>query len=499
MIPMPNSVAARLPGWASLPLVLALAACGGGDEPPTARAAAGATTASVTTATATTAPVPDLRRRATAMLQFQIQDPTFFDEAAAAYPQFFGHLGPTQTAGRYTYRHDATTGNYLALTDTEIVLMGPVVDSLTNPVTYARLDEFCARPATAHFCGTKQVKTINVSGQDRQFIVYVPWKAYKAEGTVPVVFMLHGTGQNAETFYGGSPDDMPGGSGWRELADRDGFVAVFPQALVHCFWEDADGRDGVWTGANTTKPHTTTKWAGGALGDPTQRPLCTPAEVAALQDPALAAQLLRQPQLADDLAFFDRMVALLIQDYGADRRRVYASGFSNGGEFTGRLAVERSTTYAALAASAGRTEDIGQPLPPRSVPFVFSVGERDDRATTLLPAVTPPQVPRLPLTDSGADPTFQAVFVKPFSDPKKLNESVYTFTPYTYENPDDQRTSTLGIHTYSTTDAGLRTTDVLHVAVVGELFHSYPTGRTGSHPFKMAEVLWGFFQKYTLP
>jgi poly(3-hydroxybutyrate) depolymerase len=488
----------------ALALVLALAGCGGADE--ARRAAEGAAAAT------TPAAAPGDRKRAMKLGNFEIQDLmsqiVFFDEAQAAFPELFGGFGATQTFGSYTYRYDSKTQNYLALTDTEIVLMGPVVNSADVPVTYAKLDDFCSVAEQAKFCGYKQVRKMMVGTQEREFIVYVPWKARTATNQ-PAVFMVHGTAQTAETFYGGFDGDMPGGSGWREVADRVGLIVVFPQALVHCFWEDDNGQDGVWTGKNTAKPHTPTKWAAGSLGNPTQRPLCTQDEVRDLvDDPVIKSQLNRNPMLADDMAFFDRMVDLLIQDYGVDRRSIYASGFSNGGEFTSRLAVERSTTYAAIAASAGITEDTGQPLPPRSVPFIFTAGERDDRYTTRLPPVAPPAVPRLPLTDSGADPTFQKVFVKPFSDPKQLNEAVYGFTPFTYTNPDDQcaatnpgceRTVQLGIHTYSTTDAGKPTLNVLHVAVVGELFHSYPTGRQGSHPLKMAEVLWGFFRDYHLP
>lgn len=512
--------ATSLRGGAAACLALLLTACGGGDEaarsvPLQARNAPGTSAVAVAAPLSSTGAGADTgerggRRRALADMlgNFEIQDIVAFDEAQAAYPQLFGHLGPTQTYGRYTYRVDPLTNNVLALTDTEIVLMGPVVNSADVPVTYARLDDFCSVAEQAKFCGYKQVRKMMVGTQEREFIVYVPWKARTATN-LPAVFMVHGTAQTAETFYGGFDGDMPGGSGWREVADRVGLIVVFPQALVHCFWQDDSSQDGVWTGKNTAKPHTPTKWAGGALGNPIIRPLCTQDEVRDLvTDPAVRAQLNRTPALADDMAFFDRMVDLLIQDYGVDRRSIYASGFSNGGEFTSRLAVERSNTYAALAASAGRTEDTGQPPPARSVPFVFTAGERDDRFTTRLPPVTPPAVPRLPLTDSGSDPLFQEVMVKPFSDPKQLNEAVYVFTPFSYTNPDDQcdaahpgceRTVQLGIHTYSTTDAGKPTLNVLHVAVVGELFHSYPTGRQGSHPLKMAEVLWGFFKDYHLP
>ena len=60
-----------------------------------------------------------------------------------------------------------------------------------------------------------------------------------------------------------------------------------------------------------------------------------------------------------------------------DPARVYASGFSNGGEFTARLAVERSGVFAAAGFSAGGLQQVH--VPDRPIPMALTLGTLDDR------------------------------------------------------------------------------------------------------------------------
>lgn len=53
--------------------------------------------------------------------------------------------------------------------------------------------------------------------------------------------------------------------------------------------------------------------------------------------------------MADDVAFTDAMINYAVEKYGADRNRVYATGVSNGGMMTHRLACERTTSIRAFA------------------------------------------------------------------------------------------------------------------------------------------------------
>ncbi|HET6549359.1 MAG TPA: PHB depolymerase family esterase, partial [Solirubrobacter sp.] len=151
-------------------------------------------------------------------------------------------------------------------------------------------------------------RTVEVDGRQRQYLVYVPRRPAVTGPERPVVFMYHGTSGDGERFLKIS--------GWREQADATGLVAVFPTGLRYRVLDS--GRR-------------VTKW--------------NSFDLAADLDPGETP--------ADDVAFTDAMLADLEAQLPVDARRVYASGFSNGAEFTARLAVERSTVFAAAAFSAG--------------------------------------------------------------------------------------------------------------------------------------------------
>jgi len=176
-------------------------------------------------------------------------------------------------------------------------------------------------------------REIQVDGNARQFLVYVPRRRPVTGTRAPVVFMFHGSSGDGERFLKIS--------GWREQADATGLVAVFPTGLRYRMLDT-----GRWT----------TKWNGYGLEDKIDTNARPP---------------------ADDVGFTDAMLADLDGELPIDRRRVYASGFSNGAEFTARLAVERSTVFAAAAFSAG---GLYTPrVPERPIPMYLTVGTVDDR------------------------------------------------------------------------------------------------------------------------
>lgn len=80
-----------------------------------------------------------------------------------------------------------------------------------------------------------------------------------------------------------------------------------------------------------------------------------------------------------DLRFFDAMLESLEKEYRVDRRRVFATGNSNGGFFTYTLWAQRPDVLTAVApgaATLGRSEGMLQPKP------VFCIGgERDDKVS----------------------------------------------------------------------------------------------------------------------
>ena len=87
-----------------------------------------------------------------------------------------------------------------------------------------------------------------------------------------------------------------------------------------------------------------------------------------------------------------RDVSDLRAELPIDRHRIYASGFSNGGAFTARLAVERSDRLAAAAFSGGGLHTPQSPA--RPIPMYLTLGSLDDR---VLAQTGPPPLTELPL------------------------------------------------------------------------------------------------------
>jgi len=76
-----------------------------------------------------------------------------------------------------------------------------------------------------------------------------------------------------------------------------------------------------------------------------------------------------------DLKFFDAVLTRLEQDYKLDKKRVFATGHSNGGAFTYLLWAERGDTFAAVAPCAGFA--LGSMLKLKPKPMLHIAGEND--------------------------------------------------------------------------------------------------------------------------
>jgi len=313
------------------------------------------------------------------------------------------------------------------------------------------------------------VHRLTVGGLEREAIVYVPRRA-RGTTPVPVVFMLHGTSGDGERFYRIS--------GWREKADEVGFIAVFPSALHHCFFED-ENRDGDFDDRGEMK--LTTKWASGIPGDPVLSPPCDDEDLARLTSERRA--LVDHP-FADDVAFFEAMLDLLEDEYAVDSRRVYASGFSNGAAMVSRLAFELSDRFAAVAAAAGTLQL--EPAPSeRPVPMVFTLGSKDDRFTEPY-GVTEFDVSEDFLADY---PGVAARIVGEYLTLCGLDPA-HTYT---------ERTAgayLTGDFTFTTPLEGAPANE-LHFVVLEGLGHQYPNGK--NYPLRLANPLWDFFRTRRLP
>ncbi len=169
-------------------------------------------------------------------------------------------------------------------------------------------------------------RTIRVDGDDRHYLVHVP-PQHAPDTPAPVVLAFHGGGANAR--------NMAAFSGLNEKADEAGFIVVYPEG---------SGR----------LERVLTFNAGNCCGL------------------AAARQI-------DDVAFTRRLLDDLSGVVSVDRRRVFATGMSNGAMMAYRLAAEMSDRIAAIAPVGGPmgTEECH---PGRAVSVMHFHGDADEFA-----------------------------------------------------------------------------------------------------------------------
>ncbi len=165
-------------------------------------------------------------------------------------------------------------------------------------------------------------QVITVDGLKRPYRLHIP-SGYDGTKFVPLVLSLHG--------FAGYAAQQENYSGWSTLADKEGFIAVYPNGT---------GMPLRWYAGNS-----------GYLGN---------------------------RQLVDDVAFFRALFDALDKSLCVDDMRIFVNGLSNGGGMTNRLACELADRIAAVGTVAGAyspLEDGCNPAHP--IPLVAFHGTAD--------------------------------------------------------------------------------------------------------------------------
>ena len=171
----------------------------------------------------------------------------------------------------------------------------PMLDTLPSDVAIATPTDTapstCPAGLPTPTAGNK-TGTLTHGGRSRGYTLHVP-SGLPTGKPLPVVFDFHGAG--------GDGSQQQGMSGWAALGDREGFLTVFP-----------NGVDGYWNVDDTCC---------GTAGK----------------------------NKIDDVGFVKAIVEKLRTEICLDGKRVFASGFSNGGGFTHRLGCDAADVFAGIA------------------------------------------------------------------------------------------------------------------------------------------------------
>jgi polyhydroxybutyrate depolymerase len=271
-------------------------------------------------------------------------------------------------------------------------------------------------------------------GEDREFIVVKPSGAVPLGG-YPVVFMFHGTSGDGEQFYNTSK--------WKERGEIEKFITVFPTALKYCVLNFADN-----------KPVNVTKWNDGGL----QEDKC----------PNVVQNF------KDDVKFIRKMVDTIKQTFNVNPKKIFGSGFSNGGGMVLKLAMEVSDVFAAVANNGSMLNALDSTKPFRPIPIWSMVGSKDDRFTTAL------GVAEIPF---GGDTAlaYLKVAVNRILACESLNQ--------TYTKTNTARTNSFIFDKPKI--AG--NTNRYIFTLVDNMFHVFPNG--DNYPLVAADLHWDFFKQ----
>jgi polyhydroxybutyrate depolymerase len=139
------------------------------------------------------------------------------------------------------------------------------------------------------------VRTIEVENTRRTYWLHVP-SSYAKTKPIPLVLVFHGGGSQ--------PHQIERHTGFSDLADREGFIVAYPEGI-----------DKHWNDGRENAPR------------------------------------------VNDVAFVATLIEDIARSFNVDRKRIYATGISNGGMLSQRLACELSGTIAAIASVAASMPD----------------------------------------------------------------------------------------------------------------------------------------------
>ncbi|XDD50550.1 PHB depolymerase family esterase [Leptospira sp. WS92.C1] len=197
-------------------------------------------------------------------------------------------------------------------------------DSMTFIVTIFLLSSNCGWILRNNLKSFKeaQLETLDVNEKTRTYLLHVPKAQENHSAKLPLVLVLHGRLGNGEI--------MMNDSGFNEIADREGFIVVYPNGIQKSW---ADGRG------------------------------ATPADL----------------EQIDDVQFLEKLIQHLLNLFPIAADRVFIVGHSNGGFMTQRMLVEKSKLFKAGASVSSQLSEfvLRKDQPTEKVSVAFLAGTED--------------------------------------------------------------------------------------------------------------------------
>ena len=290
--------------------------------------------------------------------------------------------------------------------------------------------------------------TIIIDGITRTYDYYIP--SNLGSSLVPLVFLLHGGGSKS--------DDLTGESGfkapykvWMDIAEEEKLILIYPNG--------------------TNNPLGAQGW-NDCRADATTNPS------------------------VNDVSFIDSLIDYFPNSYNIDTNRIYATGTSNGGHMSLRLALELSNKIAAIAPVVASMPAIRCNNPVHPISVLFIIGTDDPLSPYSGGEVAPNIGGRGTVLSAEESVNFWVAFNQINSVPSIMN----------HQNINTTDNSTVKSSTYSN---GIELTQVVLFEILGG-GHLEPSIQEQYSPIlelslgnqnndiEMATVIWDFFKNKTL-
>lgn len=282
-----------------------------------------------------------------------------------------------------------------------------------------------------------------VDDTPREFIVHVP-SGYDSATPTPVVFMFHGTNQTGELMYAITS--------WPEKADEVNAIVVFPTS---------------WRYMLAPENEEVAKWNETTL------------------------QFLAGPdaELKDDIKFTRQVLDLLRATFNVDEKRIFATGFSNGGSFVStRLLFAMTDTFAAFSF-CGSGARLAEPnfasnMPPKVSTSVYSIVGTEDEVLSAGQGIT------LPFPFEA-----DAIMGHELFGPMLVNTAAYlNLDPVKYEVSHPQPEYTVFVFNQSLTGSD----NEYIFQMVKDMIHVYPNGKYIPYSLDAVDMFWEFFMRHPM-